>query len=84
MTVNITALNTSGMSVIYAECHTVAHYAECHYAECLYAGCRGAIYTAYMSSIVSYEMLKLLKGGQVSIDERHVNVTKLFFLSHRR
>jgi hypothetical protein len=35
------------LSVIYAECHNLPHYAECryaecHYAECRYAKCRGA------------------------------------------
>ncbi len=30
------------LSVIYAECNTLAHYAESRYAECRYAGCRDA------------------------------------------
>ncbi len=35
-------------SVIYAECHIQAlfaefHYAECRYAECHFAECRGAL-----------------------------------------
>jgi hypothetical protein len=30
------------MSVIYAECHTQALYAQCRYAECHYAECRYA------------------------------------------
>jgi hypothetical protein len=30
------------LSVIYAECHKYAHYAECHYAECCYAECHYA------------------------------------------
>jgi hypothetical protein len=30
------------LSVIYAECHMQALYAECRYAEYLYAECRGA------------------------------------------
>ncbi len=35
------------LSVVYADCHTKAHYAEysyaeCRYAECRYAECRGA------------------------------------------
>jgi hypothetical protein len=29
-------------SVIYADCHIKAAYAECHYAECRYAECSGA------------------------------------------
>jgi hypothetical protein len=30
------------LSVIYAECHSQALYAECRYAECRYAECRYA------------------------------------------
>ncbi len=30
------------LSVIYAECHVQAVYAECRYAECRYAECRNA------------------------------------------
>jgi hypothetical protein len=30
------------LTVVYAECHKLAPYAECHYAECHYAECRGA------------------------------------------
>jgi hypothetical protein len=30
------------LSVIYAECHKYAHYAQCHYAECRYAECHYA------------------------------------------
>ncbi len=29
----------------YAECHTLALYAECHFAECHFAECRGANWT---------------------------------------
>jgi hypothetical protein len=37
------------LSVIYAQCHMQARYAECHnaecrYAECHYAKCRGALF----------------------------------------
>jgi hypothetical protein len=34
------------LSVVYAECHILARYAECHYAECHYAACRGTITAA--------------------------------------
>ncbi len=30
------------LSVIYAECHKEANYAESHYVECCFAECRGA------------------------------------------
>ncbi len=30
-------------SVVYAECHKFALYAECHYAECRYAECPAAL-----------------------------------------
>ncbi len=39
------------LSVIYAECHTQARYAECHYAEFRYAECRGA-------SLINQQSLK--------------------------
>jgi hypothetical protein len=29
-------------SVVFAECHIYALYAECRYAECCYAECHGA------------------------------------------
>ncbi len=40
----------SMLSIIYAECRNLAHYAECHYAkcrytECRYVECRGALKT---------------------------------------
>jgi hypothetical protein len=33
------------LSVVFAECHTQALYAECHYAECRYAEGRGTTST---------------------------------------
>jgi hypothetical protein len=30
------------LTLIYAECHIEALYAECRYAECRYGECRGA------------------------------------------
>ncbi len=37
------------LSVIYAECHMDASFAECRYAECCYAQCRG---TSLLSIII--------------------------------
>ncbi len=34
------------MSVIYAECHIQAVYAECGYSECRYAECHGAMFNS--------------------------------------
>ncbi len=34
------------LSVIYAECRKLAHYAECLYAEFRYAECHGVVNTA--------------------------------------
>jgi hypothetical protein len=31
------------LSVVNAECHKLALYAQCHYAECQYAECHGTI-----------------------------------------
>jgi hypothetical protein len=31
------------LTVIYAECHIQALYAECRYAACCYAECRSAV-----------------------------------------
>jgi len=36
-------LNVVMMSVINAQCHMLAFYAECRYAECCYVECRGAL-----------------------------------------
>jgi hypothetical protein len=30
------------LTIVYAECHKLALYAECHYAECRYAECHYA------------------------------------------
>ncbi len=40
-------------SVIYAQCHIKALYAECHYAECRYAECRYAEYHGTHATAVS-------------------------------
>ncbi len=37
------------LSVIYAECHIYARYAECHYAECRYVECHYAHLNANIS-----------------------------------
>jgi len=45
------------LSVINAECHIKALYAECHYAECRYAEFRSAIatFTAAKSFVVEVQ-----------------------------
>ncbi len=37
-----TVASIAMLSVVYADCHIKAPYAECLYAECRYADCRGA------------------------------------------
>ncbi len=46
------------LSVIYAECHIQALYAECQYAECPYAECRYAECRA-PTRLILYSVLRL-------------------------
>jgi hypothetical protein len=48
------------LSVVYAESHTKAPYAERHYAECRYAECRGAFMRCYTTSVLHYYITALL------------------------
>jgi hypothetical protein len=38
------------LSVVYADCHIWAQYAECHYAEWSYAECRDALEKVYVNN----------------------------------
>ena len=40
------------LSVIYAERHKQAIYAECRYAECRYAECRSAVKAATFKNLI--------------------------------
>ncbi len=53
------------LSVIYAECHIQALYAECHYAVCRYAEyryteCSGAGFRAMLSGLYYKHILKII------------------------
>ncbi len=57
------------LSVVYAECHIQALYAECYYAECSYAVCHGAIHTTVQNKVLclslstSSNLLHHLRSG---------------------
>ncbi len=53
-------------SVMYAECHKLALYAQCHYAECLSAECRGARKTSYQKLTTGIRIDVLRYSGQFS------------------
>jgi hypothetical protein len=48
----------SMVSVIYAECHNLPHYAEYRYDECRYAECRGARKIVDQSNKTFYKIIK--------------------------
>ncbi len=46
----------STLSVIYADCRNLPHYAEFRYAECCYAECRGAL--QYADGVLVWKWFK--------------------------
>jgi hypothetical protein len=58
------------LSVIYAECHIQAIYAECHYAECRYAECRGTVYLSKRLTLLNVLFL-LLKSNKTTLTTKY-------------
>jgi hypothetical protein len=43
------------LTIVYAECHKLAIYAECHYADCRYSKCRGT--QIFVFNFISYRFI---------------------------
>jgi hypothetical protein len=64
------------MSVIFAECHEFALYAECHYAECLFAEWRYVECRFLFAVMLSVFMLNVIMLNAVAPTEG--TIIKLF------